>query len=363
MLKLLLNPRARELPWRFKFFVFKYFMSVRNRKNVQTLNGKKILSIYLPPFPSKAFDTFLGAQVKASRGKPIPEIVNISLTTGCENGCWHCTTSGEEEKLEKDVLLEVIKDLKELGTFQFLFTGGNPLLVDYLEELVKAASGSSIALVSTPGPVTVERARALKKSGCQGVLVALEHHHEKKNDEIMCLKGAYKVSLKSIKNIAEAGMLTGTWIVVSSDRISQLDSYLKFVKKKGVTDVAIFEPILSDRKHLLRGEDREYLLNIQKLSKRESGYPRVISGPFMDSSEFMGCTAGYNRMHIASSGDVYPCDMLQESQGNIYREKIRDIWKRMNRRYPEPLCGCLALDNTENKLPDYYRCLIRGPKT
>ncbi len=363
MLKLLLNPRARKLPRRFKLFVFKYFMSIRDRKNVQKLNGKKILSIYLPPLPSEAFDTFLDAQLKASRGESVPEIVNISLTTACENRCWHCTTSGEDEKLEKDILQKVIKDLKELGTFQFLFTGGNPLLVDYVEELVKAASGSSIALVSTPGPVTSERARALKKAGCQGVLVALEHHNEKKNDEIMGRKGAYEVSMESIKNITEAGMLTGTWIVVTSDRISQLDSYLKFVKKKGVTDVAIFEPTLSDSTYLLRGEDREYLLNIQKLSKRESGYPRVISGPFMDSSEFMGCTAGFNRMHITASGDVYPCDMLQESQGNINRENIGDIWGKMKRSYPEPLCGCLALENTDNKLPDYYRYLIRNPKT
>ncbi|MFO8109495.1 MAG: radical SAM protein [Thermoplasmata archaeon] len=359
LLELLRNKKVRALPWRFKLFMLRYFLSIRNPDNMQEIDGKKVLSIYLPPFPSEAFDTFLDAQVKASRGVPVPEIVNISLTTGCDNDCWHCCTPGERVDIDHDMILETIKTLKEMGTFQFLFTGGNPMLRDDLEELVKATGNSSLALVSTPGPVSRQRARSLKKAGCQGVLVALEHYDEKKNDSTMDCQGAYGTSLESIKNIRDSGMLTGTWIVVTSDKISDLDIYLKFVKVQGVSDVAIFEPILVHRKHLLKDKHREYLLNIQKISKKKKGYPRIISGPFMDSEEFMGCTAGYNRLHINAHGEVYPCDMLHESWGNINRQDIKDIWEQMNANHSRPICGCLALDKVEQKMPAYYRCLIR----
>ncbi len=359
ILDLLLHPKVRALPWRFKLFIFKYFVSIRNPDNVQELDGKKVLSIYLPTFPSKAFDNFVDAQLKASNGEPVPEIVNISLTTGCDNHCWHCKTSGERVDLDKDVLIRTIHKLRKLGTFQFLFTGGNPVLRDDLEDIIKATGDTSVAILSTPGPIDIKRARSLKKAGCQGVLVALEHHDEKNNDKLMGCKGAYKRSLKSIQNVKKAGMLTGSWIVVTSEMIPYVDKYLKFVRKQGVTDVAIFEPMLTSDENMLDPDEREYLMNIQKRSKKERGYPRIISGPFMDSEQFMGCTAGYNRMHITAEGDVYPCDMLHEIRGNIYREDIDDIWGRMNSDFSEPICGCLALNKTESKLPAYYRNLIR----
>ncbi len=359
MFKLFLNKKVRALPWKFKLFIFKHYFSLGRSDNIHKIDGKKVLSIYLPLFPSKAFDTFLDAQIKASKGEPVPEIVKISLTSGCQNDCWHCNTPGEREELDTDVILKAINELKELGTFQFLFTGGNPLLRDDLEKLIKATGDSTVSLVSTPGLVSKERAKSLKKSGCQGVLVGLEHHEEKKNDEIMGCKGAYRRSLKSIKNVRKAGMLSGSWIVVTSDRISELDRYLKFVKRNGVTDVAIFEPILNDSDELLKKDDREYLKNIQQIARKQKAYPRIISGPFMDSEEFMGCTAGFNRMHISESGEVFPCDMLREVWGNIYDNNIKDIWREMNKKYSEPICGCLALGNTEDRLPEYYRNLIR----
>ncbi len=340
--------------------MLKYAMSSHNPDASQGLDGKKVFSIHLPPFPSEAFDTFLEAQVKASRGEPVPEIINISLTTECENSCWHCVTSEEKGELDKDTLLSTIGRLKDLGAFQFHFTGGDPLVRDDLEEFIKAASGSSISLISTPGFISKERANSLKEAGCQGVFVALEHFDETKNDEIMGSKGAYKRSLKTIKNVKNTGMLTSTWIVVTSDRISGLDRYLKFAKRVGVSDVAIFEPIIAEESMLLEDHEREYLMELQK--EKNPDYPRIISGPFMDSSRFMGCTAGYNRMHISAQGDVYPCDMLRESWGNIYKKDIEDIWDKMNRNYSEPICGCLALDKTEEKLPDYYKNLIKYPK-
>ncbi len=335
---------------------------MRDPDNVVDFAGGKTLSIYLPPFPSRAFDTFLDAQLKASKGEPVPEIVNISLTTRCQNECWHCTTPGDYEPASDVTLLKTIEHLKEMGTYQFLFTGGNPLLRDDLEGLIRTAHGSAIALVSTPGPLDRARARSLQDAGCQGVLVGLEHYDAIKNDELMGREGAYIDSLETIKNVKATGMLTGCWIVVTSEMIPDLDRYLRFVKDQGVTDVAIFEPILADEDRLLDEGEREYLLNIQKKSTKNKGYPRIISGPFMDSEEFMGCTAAYNRLHITAGGDVYPCDMLCESWGNIYQEDIREIWKRMHDDYPEPLCGCLALNDTEDRLPEYYRRLIRKPR-
>lgn len=353
--EILKKPQVKALPLRFKFFLFRYFMAASKPSMDKEQN---YLSIYLPPYPSKAFDAFLDAQVVASNGEPVPEIVNIAVTTRCKNNCRHCNTKNKTGELDLDVLKQTIKTLESMGTYQFLITGGDPLERNDLEEIISASKERSIMLVSTPGGLTVKRARALKDAGCQGVLTALEHMEEKENDRRMGCPGAYRRSLSTIEAVNDGGMLSGVWSVFTSDRISSLDAFLQFCASRGVSDVAIFEP-MHDHSKLLKPAERKVLIDIQKKATKKKDYPRVISGPFMDSSRFMGCTAGYNRLYIAPDGSVNPCEMLSESWGNINSESIDKIWSAMHRRYQEPICGCLALEDTEKRLPAFYRNLIR----
>lgn len=355
--EILKKPQVKALPFKFKLFLFRYFMGASNPSSLEENQGKKYLSIYLPPFPSDAFDAFLDAQVAASRGDPVPEIVNIAVTTRCKNSCWHCNTKGQEGEIPIQLLKKTIRTLESMGTYQFLLTGGDPLERKDLEEIVSASGSRSIVLISTPGVLTSSRARSLKKAGCQGVLTALEHADEEENDKRMGCKGAYKRSLASIKHVRETGMLSGVWSVFTSDRISSIESFMRFCVEKGVTDVAIFEPMAPGK--LLKPEERKVLIDIQKRSRKQRGFPRVISGPFMDSPQFMGCTAGYNRLYIAPDGNIRPCEMLDETWGNIKEQEIQDIWKSMNSKYKDPICGCLALDDVEEKRPAFYRNLIR----
>ncbi len=228
---------------------------------------------------------------------------------------------------------------------------------DDLEEIVSTSGNPSIVLISTPGGLTLKRAKALKAAGCQGVLTALEHMDERENDRRMGCEGAYRRSLATIEAVKQAGMLPGVWSVFTSDRVLSVDEFLQFCRSKGVTDVAIFEPM--EPEALLKPEERKILMDIQKKATKKKDYPRVISGPFMDSPQFMGCTAGYNRLYIAPNGNVHPCEMLDEPWGNINEEDIQTIWDRMHSKYEKPLCGCIALEDVEERLPAFYRNLIR----
>ncbi len=352
--EILKKPQVKALPLRFKLFLFRYFLGA-SKPSPSSENNH--LSIYLPPYPSEAFDSFLDAQVAASHGNPVPEIVNIAVTTRCKNNCWHCNTKEKTGEIDIDRLKKTIKQLESMGTYQFLLTGGDPLLRDDLEDIVSASGPRSIVLISTPGELSLKRAKVLKAAGCQGVLTALEHMDEKENDRRMGCKGAYRRSLATIKAVKQSKMLPGVWSVFTSDRIHSVDEFLQFCISKGVTDVAIFEPM--EPESLLKSEERTILMDIQKKATKNKGYPRVISGPFMDSPRFMGCTAGYNRLYIGPDGSVHPCEMLSEPWGNINEVNIEKIWDRMHSKYEKPLCGCIALGDVEERLPTFYRNLIR----
>jgi MoaA/NifB/PqqE/SkfB family radical SAM enzyme len=73
----------------------------------------------------------------------------------------------------------------------------------------------------------------------------------------------------------------------------------------------------------LSGDDRTLLAQFVAEAKA----PRIFSVPA--ALELFGCFAGRTWMHIAPSGDVYPCACLPQAVGNIFKEPIETIWRRM----------------------------------
>ena len=142
--------------------------------------------------------------------------------------------------------------------------------------------------------------------------------------------------------------------VATKERISsgEIFSFLKFTKELGIDEVTIFEPAptgnLSFSDSVILGEKERNIL--KKLHKRANSdqdeiYPRIFSFPYIESSEFMGCGAGFNRLHITALGEVMPCDFTPITFGNITRENIVQIWDKMQAFFKKPHKDCFILKN------------------
>jgi MoaA/NifB/PqqE/SkfB family radical SAM enzyme len=347
-------PEVKALPLKFRLFIFRSFVGLRKTNTLKMKDGKAIISAYLPLYPSKAFKRFVEAQVKVSKGEDVLEIVNLAVTHKCKHDCWHCISPDRKgADLDLDLIQNTISELEDLGVYSFLLTGGDPLMRKDVFDIVHSVGDRAIVNISTPGcKLTKKLAEKLKSSGAQTVFIGLDHCKEEKNNELRGYAKAYKDSLTAIENAKQAGLLVALSTVVTKERIESRDifAFLDFAKDIGVDDVAIFEPIpagkiLTCEKHLLTPKEREHLLKLHTFANKRENYPRVISGPFMDSEKFMGCTAGFNRLHIDSDGNVYPCDVLPFSYGNIKEESIKEIWKKMHKDFGKPRSRCLMLDN------------------
>ncbi len=347
-------PEIKALPWRFRLFILRSFVGPRKTNTIVVMDGKAILTAYLPPFPSKAFERFAKAQVKASKGKAGLEIVNFAVTHQCKHDCWHCISPERKGKdLDFDLVEKTIEHLEDLGAYSFLLTGGDPLMREDIIDMVKSVGDRAIVNISTPGcSLTQKTAKDLKKAGLQAVFIGLDHTDKEENDELRGYKNAHKDALKAIENAKKAGLLVALSTVATRERIEskEIFRFLDLARDKDVDDIAIFEPIPVGRiwgkeEHLLDEDEREQLVKIHIFANKKEDYPRVIAGPFMDSENFMGCTAGFNRLHIDADGNVYPCDVLPFSYGNVKEESVKDIWKRMHRNFQKPGCKCLMLDN------------------
>ena len=61
--------------------------------------------------------------------KMVPVNVNFEVTSKCNYSCIHCVRDiPVKNELSLEKIKSVLSELKELGTFEIAFTGGEPLL-------------------------------------------------------------------------------------------------------------------------------------------------------------------------------------------------------------------------------------------
>ena len=349
-LELLRHPGVKRLPLGFKLFIARRFgLLSPSQDRVMERGGKRYISMHVPPLGTIGFDRFVDAHVRESRGERVPEIATVSVTSRCAGDCWHCLYSLEERRsgdfIPLDAMERAAREMAEMGTYSILLTGGDPLEHPNIREIVGLFDDRFIVNMATPGRLlTGETAKALASAGLAGVFIGLDSPDPETNDTYRGT-GSYDTAVRAIGAAKDADLLTGIFSVIRREQLEkgELRELMELAKRLGVDEVNLFEPV-SPREELLTLEERSRLGGLQPEYNGKRGYPKVISGPYMDSPLFMGCTAGFNRLFIDHTGDVRPCQLLPVSYGNITEDGLQEIWERMA-LFEKPGNRCLFLDN------------------
>ena len=93
--------------------------------------GQIRVNTFFPPYPSPAFDRFCRAVIDRRR---VPYSTYLAVTGRCPCRCEHCSYAGRPDReLPTTAMLDLIDQIKSLGTCTLGLTGGEPLLRDDLE--------------------------------------------------------------------------------------------------------------------------------------------------------------------------------------------------------------------------------------
>jgi MoaA/NifB/PqqE/SkfB family radical SAM enzyme len=246
-------------------------------------------------------------------------------------------------------LLRAIRELQDLGVCIIGLTGGEPLLRDDLESVVRSVDARSTTLLFTSGDgLDLVRARRLKESGLFGVAVSLDHVEAETHDRGRGQKGAFLAACRAIEAGREAGLYTMAQLVARREVADEswLRRYLDFVGGLGVQEVRLLEPMPTG---LLLGTSgttgigctgREELRKVHRRSNRVSTGVKVSSFAVIEDSEHYGCGAGFQHLYIDAHGHVCPCDFSPISFGNVATEPVGSIWLRMRESFQRPRCEC-----------------------
>lgn len=323
-----------------------------------------VISSFLPPFPSRALLSQVMAvedtkniyteQMMARRSAPIS--FYICVTNRCNYNCMHCSARGrtEDRELSTDEWIKAIRDIQEMNTAIIGFTGGEPLLRDDLERLIGTIDDRSITYLFTNGrKLSYERALSLKKSGLFGLAVSLDSADPGIHNEIRRDKNAFDEALEAIRSSRKAGLYTMINTVLFKERLSEKEIFdlLRLAEAQGVMEVRILEPITSgslcseerDGAVFFTKDDRMKLALFQEKVNRRNDLPKLTIFAYDESPERYGCGAGTQHSYLSASGDLYPCDFVPLSFGNIIEESLPRLWKEMTEAIGLPKGECFAL--------------------
>ncbi|MBU5484248.1 radical SAM protein [Clostridium sp. MSJ-11] len=349
-----------------QFTLLKYIKMMKGILKGEKLvkyQGKYLLSTFFPPFPSKSFIQNILAvdepiniftkQIYAKRTAPIS--MYLCITNKCPNNCVYCSAKNRtaERELTKEEWIRVIGELQDMRVPIIGITGGEPLVREDIFDIIKAIDDRSTAILFTSGfNLSYEKAKKLKDSGLFGIGISLDSYDKEKHNKNRNNENAFDYALEAIRNANKAGLYTMAQTVILKENLHEekLFRLFKLAKDNGAHEVKILEPILSGNllteKQLnnifYTKSDREKLIEIQHKANKRSDLPKITTFAYTESEAKFGCGAGNQHSYISASGELYPCDFVPMSFGNVKEESIKKLWIEMKNYIGNPKIGCFA---------------------
>lgn len=351
------------------FSLFKYIkaaLNIMDGDKIIKFENSYMINSLLPPFPSKALFTNYNAVVDKDNkftqhcylNRSAPGSFYLSITDNCPLNCFYCSCKNrnnrDREELTTEELIKLISDIQGMGASIIGLTGGEPFTRNDIYDIVDSIDDRSISYIYTSGfNITYDKMKRLKQLGLFGTGISLRlGDFSLRTGEIFNSR-SYNMSLNALKASRSSGLYTMGNVVVMKENVNEPDllKLFKLLYDNGAHEVRIFEPILSGDLFkydesidnvILTDQEREELIRIQKKVNKKFRYPKISSDIHSEGKDKFGCGAGLLHSYISSVGDLYPCDFIPMSFGNIREKSIKELWNNMKNNMGGIKQSCLA---------------------
>jgi len=284
-----------------------------------------------------------------------PLATQFELTSGCNQKCVFCyniwkglCSKKNSVTLSKEKQLEVIDKIIENEIFDIVFSGGEPLLVEWLEELTKKCSnaGMHTILITNAILMTKKRAKSLRNAGLNDMQISIHHYAAEKNDKLTNVSGSFDKTITGIKNALDVFEAENVNInmVVLPETHGDVYEMAKFLHSIRVSSFSIGTPSatgeMKDNKNLVIDKNMFLLIYKQLRKAKEDfgihvgftgGFPLCLLPEINDETiNMVGnyCDAGLNQIVIGPDGGLRPCVCLGENLGNILNDDFKEVWSK-----------------------------------
>jgi radical SAM protein len=308
-----------------------------------------------------------------------PLLVIWEISRACALACQHCRASAIDWRDPRELTLDegraLIDDVAGMGTPLVVFTGGDPLQRDDLEDLVRHAVARKLTVGTIPAAtprLTRERILSLRDAGVHQIAVSLDAETEAKHDAFRGVPGTFAKVMEAAGWIREAGVNLQANTVFGAWNADDFDAIAALVERLGVVFWEVFFLVPTGRGAALQGcspaQFERLFARLHRLATRAPFLIKVTEGQHMrrwlaqheaaghDASAARArlmmtgpraVNAGHGFCFVDHVGDVCPSGFLSLACGNVRERPLSAIYREhpvfQALRRPELLTGKCAV--------------------
>jgi MoaA/NifB/PqqE/SkfB family radical SAM enzyme len=291
----------------------------------------------------------------------VPWAILMDPTSACNlkcTGCW-AAEYGNKMSMSYEPLAEIIQQGKKLGTYAYLYSGGEPLMRK--EDIIRLCKKHKdcLFLAFTNGTLIDEKfADDMLEVKNFVPAISVEGFEEATDDRRG--KGTYKRVIKAMEILRERKAMFGISCCYTRKNAEIIGSeeYFDDMISKGAKFGWFFTYIPlgvnASPELIATAEQREYMYH--QLRKFRKTKPFFTIDFWNDGEPVEGCIAGAKSyLHINANGDIEPCAFIHYSDSSIYTSTLLEAYKSplfMQYHKNQPfnnnhLRPCPLLDNPE----------------
>ncbi|MCI1982191.1 MAG: radical SAM protein [Oscillospiraceae bacterium] len=260
----------------------------------------------------------------------LPWAILMDPTSACNlhcTGCW-AAEYGNRLNLTFDQLDDVICQGKDLGTYMYIFSGGEPLVRK--DDIIRLCEKhSDCEFLAFTNATLIDEAFADEMLRVKNFIPAISIEGYEEETDFRRGKGTYQKVIRAMKILKEKKLPFGASLCYTRKNAETIgsDEYIDFLIDQGCKFAWIFTyiPVGVDAVTdlIATADQRKYMYD---QVRKFRGTKPIFMMDFWNDGEYVnGCIAGgRNYLHINANGDIEPCAFIHYADSNIKDKTILD---------------------------------------
>jgi MoaA/NifB/PqqE/SkfB family radical SAM enzyme len=264
-------------------------------------------------------------------GCHVPWGVIIDPTSACNlrcTGCW-AADYGKNSSLDFETIDRIICEFKELGTYVFIFSGGEPLLrKDDIIRLCEKHDDCYFTCFTNGTLIDNDLAGEIRRVGNFAPALSIEGFENE--TDFRRGRGTFRKVIEAMEILKDNGVMFGcsTCYHRHNTEVMGSEEFVDYMITKGCRFAWYFTymPVGSGAVPdlIATPEQRKFMYHrIRELRKEKP----LFLMDFWNDGEFIGgcIAAGRRFLHINANGDAEPCAFIHYSNINIHNASAKEL--------------------------------------